>query len=105
MSSELATIQAAPLAAGFTFQEIGQMGVALAKSGLFGCKSPEQAVALLLLAQSEGLHPMRAIQEYDIIQGRPALKPAAMLARFQRDGGKVKYIERTPTRCVIEFTH
>ena len=40
--------------------EVQTMAIAVAKSGLFGMKTPEQALALMLVAQSEGLHPARA---------------------------------------------
>ena len=54
-------------------QDIERMGTAVAKSGLFGIKTQEQAVALMLIAQAEGLHPAIAARDYHVIQGRPAL--------------------------------
>ena len=65
----------------------------------------EQAVALMLLAQAEGMHPMRAIQEYHIIQGRPAMRTDAMLARFQRAGGKVTWHELNDKKAKATFEH
>ena len=75
------------------------------KSRLFGVSTKEQAIALMLLAQAEGIHPMRAIQEYHIIQGRPALKADAMLARFQRAGGKVTWHKLSDTEAEATFYH
>jgi len=75
------------------------------KSGLFGVTKKEQAVALMLLAQAEGMHPMRAIQEYHIIQGRPAMRTDAMLARFQRAGGKVTWHELNDKKAKATFEH
>ena len=40
-----------------TIGDIERMAAAVAKSGLFGVKQPEQAMALMLVAQAEGLHP------------------------------------------------
>ena len=85
--------------------EVNIMAVAVAKSGLFGMKTPEQAMALMLVAQSEGLHPARAALEYHIIQGRPALKADAMLARFQAAGGKVEWHDYTPEKVSATFSH
>ena len=77
----------------------------IVKSRLFGVNSKEQAVALMLLAQAEGIHPMRAIQEYHIIQGRPAMKADAMLARFLQAGGKVQWHELSDEAAEATFSH
>ena len=77
------------------FNDIERMALAVSKSQLFGMKTPDQAIALMLVAQSEGLHPARAAMEYHVIQGRPALKADAMLARFQAAGGKVEWKDYT----------
>lgn len=68
-------------------------------------KSPENMFALMLIAQAEGLHPAIAAQEYDIIDGRPAINSRSALARFQKSGGTVKYVERTDTVCTVDFSH
>lgn len=81
------------------------MAKAITKSGLFGIKSPEQAVALMLVAQSEGRHPASVASEFDIIQGRPALKSQAALARFQAAGGKIQWVERTDSKASAKFSH
>ncbi len=84
---------------------IERAGNYIAKSGLFGVKTPEQAIALMLVAKAEGRSPFEAARDYHIIQGRPSLKADAMLARFQQAGGKVRWIESTDTKCSAEFTH
>ena len=86
-------------------QDITAMAQAITKSGLFGIKTPDQAVALMLVAQSEGRHPASVASEFDIIQGRPALKSQAALARFQAAGGKIQWGERTDTRVVLKGSH
>lgn len=86
-------------------QEVQTMAMAVAKSGLFGMKTPEQALALMLVAQSEGLHPARAAMEYHVIQGRPALKADAMLSRFQNAGGKVEWKSYTDEDVTGVFSH
>jgi len=75
------------------------------KSKLFGVKTKEEAVALMLLAQAEGMHPMTAIKEYYIIHGRPALRADAMLARFQKAGGKVEWHVLDDTKAKATFYH
>ena len=87
------------------FSEQRQMAEAVVKSGLFGIKSVDQALALMALCEAEGMHPMRAVQEYHVISGRPALKADAMLARFQARGGSVKWIAYADDKVSGEFTH
>lgn len=87
------------------YAQMEKMAVTVAKSGLFGMKTPEQALALMALAQSEGIHPMTAVRDYHIIQGRPSLKADTMLARFQQAGGVVKWLCLTDLKCEAEFSH
>jgi hypothetical protein len=89
----------------FPMQQLERMATAVAKSQLFGCKSVDQAMALMLLAQAEGMHPALAARDYHIINNRPALKADTMLARFQQAGGRVEWKEYTDTKCVGIFSH
>lgn len=87
------------------FAQIEKAGAYIAKSGLFGVKNPEQAIALMLVAASEGRNPMEAARDYHIIQGRPALKADALLARFQLAGGKVEWKEINDAKVSATFSH
>lgn len=86
-------------------QDIERMALAVAKSGLFGVRTADEAMALMLIAQAEGQHPAIAARDYHIIQGRPALKADAMLARFQSAGGKVEWKEYTDECVAGLFNH
>lgn len=86
-------------------RDVQIMAAAIAKSGLFGMKTPDQALALMLIAQAEGMHPAIAARDYHVIQGRPALKADALLARFQAAGGKVEWHDYTDTKVSATFTH
>ena len=85
--------------------DLEKMAQAVAASKLFGITTPDQAMALMLVAQAEGLHPATAARDYHIIQGRPTLKADAMLARYLASGGKVEWHEHTDTRVEATFTH
>ena len=87
------------------YQDVEKMALAISKSNLFGVKTVEQAVAIMLLAQAEGMHPAKAVQEFHIIQGRPALKADAMLGRFQRAGGSVKWKKLQDDEVIGIFSH
>ncbi len=85
--------------------EIEKMAAAVAKSGLFGVKTPDQALALMLVAQAEGRHPALAARDYDIIQGKPAKKAEAMLRDFLESGGKVEWHKLDDTAADATFAH
>lgn len=85
--------------------DIKEMATAVMKSGLFGMPSIESAVALMLVCQSEGLHPMQAAKRYHIIKGKCAMRSDAMLAEFQRQGGKVEWLERNDKIVAANFSH
>jgi hypothetical protein len=85
--------------------DIEKMATAVAKSGLFGVRTPDQAMSLMLIAQAEGLHPAIAARDYHIIQGRPSLKSDALLARFQANGGKIEWVEYTDQAVAAKVSH
>ena len=85
--------------------DIEKMANVMAKSGLFGMKTPDQAFALMLLCQGEGIHPAIAVRDFHIIQGRPTLKADAMMARFQQAGGKVQWEVYTDAEVTGVFSH
>lgn len=88
-----------------TFEQQCRLAESFAKSGLFGIKTPDQALALMALCEAEGLHPAIAVRDFHIIQGKPALKADAMLARFQAAGGRVKWIDMSDAKVSAEFSH
>lgn len=85
--------------------DMDRMAAAIAASGLFGMKRKEEALALMIVAQAEQRHPGSVAAEYHIIQGRPALRADAMLARFQQAGGAVKWLAYTDEAVSAEFSH
>lgn len=94
-----------PLVADISFQHMERMASAAAKSGMFGAKNQEQALTLMLLAQAENVHPMTALRDFHIIEGRPSLKADTMLARFQQAGGKVEWLCLTNSKAEAKFSH
>lgn len=85
--------------------DLERMAIAIASSKLFGAQSKEQALALMLVAQAEGLHPATAARDYHIIQGRPAMKADAMLARYLNSGGKIEWHDHTDDKVSATFSH
>jgi hypothetical protein len=81
------------------------MADSIVKSGFYGFKTKEQVMAVMLVAQAENKHPASVVQEYDVIQGKPALKSQAILARFQLSGGSVQWDEVTNKKVKGTFKH
>lgn len=103
MQSENLPVQAGHVY--YPIEALERMAQAIAKSQLFGMKSPEQALALMLTAQAEGQHPATITQDYDIVQGRPARKTHSVLARFQQAGGTVQWHDLTEQKACATFSH
>ena len=87
------------------FGDLQQMATVVAKAGCFGFKTMEQAAALMLVAQADGLHPAKAATHYHIINGKPSLTADAMLARFQGAGGRVNWDAYSDEGVTGTFSH
>jgi hypothetical protein len=98
MSNEVSTIN-------YSLNDMQIMAESIARSGLFGMKTPDQALALMLVAQAEGMHPATVTQDYDIIQGKGCRKSHSVMARFQKAGGTVQWHELTDTIADATFSH
>ena len=85
--------------------DIQQMAEVAATSKMFGFKNQQEAMAIMLLCQAENLHPAVAMRDYHVIQGRPALKADAMLARFQQAGGQVNWKVYEDEQVTGVFSH
>lgn len=91
--------------ANISVSDIRTMAVSIAASKLFGAKTPDEAMALMLIAHAEGRHPALAARDYDIINGKPAKKSEAMLRDFLQAGGKVEWHTLSDTVSDATFSH
>lgn len=85
--------------------ELDRYADAFSRSGLFGAKTKDQALSLLLLAHAEGVHPAIAMRDYDIINGRPAKKAEAMHRAFLAAGGKIEWHRLDDQIADATFSH
>lgn len=85
--------------------DLEKMAVAFSKSKLFGAKTPEEALSLMLIAQAEGMHPASAARDYHIIEGKASKKAEAMLRDFLKVGGKVDWHALDDTHADATFSH
>ena len=89
----------------FTFSDMQQMAKVAAHSQMFGRMTEPQILMLMMISHAEGLHPVQALMIYDIVEGKPDVKPAAALARFQKAGGVVDWLVTNSNECSAKFTH
>jgi hypothetical protein len=89
----------------YTVDDMKTMALALSGSKLFGISTPDQALALCLVAQAEGRHPASAAQDYHVIQGRPSKKADAMLRDFLASKGTVEWHALTDELADATFSH
>jgi hypothetical protein len=85
-----------------TFEQMGVMAKAVADSKMFGVENQAQAMALMLLCQAEGLHPIMALRRYHIIEGRPAFRADALQGEFEKEGA-ILWHQRDEKMCAATF--
>lgn len=90
----------------FSIPELQMMAKAVAASRMFpGVDNEQSAFTLMLLCESEGLHPMQAVRRFHIIKGRPTMRADAMQAEYQRKGGVIRWDRTDSEVCEATFFH
>ena len=64
------------------------LGGAISESGMFGCNKLEQGVIIALQCIAENKPPLEIAKTYHLVKGKLTKRADAMLADFQRSGGK-----------------
>jgi hypothetical protein len=95
-----------PELARYSVAEVEVMADRVVRSRLFpGVDTPQAAFTLMMLCQSEGLHPMQALKRYHIIEGRPSMRADAMQAEFLARGGWIRWEQFDEEAAVATFGH
>lgn len=82
------------------------MAERIAETKMFpGLNTPSHVFTLMLICQSEGLQPIEALRRFDVIEGKPAMKSAAIQAEFQKRGGRIKILRRDEVEARAIFVH
>ena len=89
----------------FSLADIEQMGEYMAKSKLFGLKTKEEMVSIMLIAQAYNTHPARAAQDFHVIEGKASKKAEAMLRDFISLGGSVQWRELLESSVTGHFEY
>jgi hypothetical protein len=72
-------------------------------SGFTQCKTPAEAVVILMTGQELGLSPMQSLRGIYVVKGKPVLAADTMIAVVRRSGlcESWRIVESTPERCTI----
>ena len=100
--TRLPAVIEAPSREVYTMEDLGKMAQHVAASGMFGLNQ-SQAFTLMLLCESEGLHPIQAVRRYHIIQGRPTMRADAMLAEMLARGWIVVWADESLDGDTLAF--
>lgn len=95
------TPQALPVS---NMEEVGKLGMWLAKSGMFGCQNPHQGVVLAMACITTGRNPIELKEEYHLIDGNLSKRADAMLAALREHGGEYEIVSRTADKAEIKIT-
>ncbi len=87
----------------FSFGELNELATVVAATTTSRSKS--QMLTLMMLCDSEGLHPMQAIRRYHVIQGQITMRADAMHADFQKAGGFIFWAQTDAKVCEGRFVH
>lgn len=80
------------------------LGRSIAISKMFGCDSTAQGEVFAMECLARRIPPLMLAERYHVIHGKLSMKSDAMLAEFDRQGGKHKPLCRTADRAEIELT-
>ncbi len=85
-------------------QEIQELGTLFERSGMFGCNGQGQGTVLVMSCIMANMNPLEFQGKYHLVEGRPTMRADAMLAEFNRRGGKHKVVARTADKASVELT-
>ena len=81
---------------------IERIGTMLAKANIYGASSIEQGQAIALHCSIEGITPIDFKRTYHMFNGNLTMRADAMLATFNKRGGKHVVVERTAEKATIQ---
>lgn len=86
--------------------ELNSVACTVAKSGLFGAKSPEQAYVAIATGMELGLKPMQALRNIVVINGKPTFSAdgAFAVVRNHPEYGGIEWIKQDSQEASCKIT-
>jgi len=84
---------------------IERLGEIIARSGMCNVGKVETGQLLAMHCLAQKTSPLELIKRYHIINGKLAMRSDAMLAEFQKLGGKVEWLKFDDKECEANWTY
>ncbi len=108
-TGQVATTGQAPSPSKLSLPDAWAFAGYLANSGMIvngrEAASQDQIFTLMMICEAENIHYIEALRQYDIIEGRPAMKAAAIQAKFQNHSGFVEWVRFDEDAAEAMFSH
>lgn len=87
--------------------DVARLSMAASKSGLFGCRSADDAFVRIATGLELGIGAMTALRTISVVSGKPVLDATLIAGLVQRspDCAWWRITETTDVRCTIETSH
>lgn len=90
-----------------SYDDVSKLAVAVAKSGLYNVRGPDDAFVRIITGIELGISPMQSLRTIAVVSGKPVLD-AALIAALCMRHPECEYwrvVETTDTKAVIETKH
>jgi hypothetical protein len=90
-----------------SYDDVQRLALAVSKSGVYGCRSADDAFVRIVTGVELGISPMQAMRCIAVVQGKPVLDAAliAGLCMRHHECRSWRTIESTDEKCTIETRH
>lgn len=84
-----------------TMSDLVEAGTIIGQSGMLGARNPAEGFVIAATCHQKKISLLDFAETYHVINGKPAMRADAMLARFVELGGEFVVVERTAERAEI----
>lgn len=86
------------------WEAMRQQAEVIARSGMAprSVSTPEKILVIAMKGRELSLPPMQALSHIHIVEGKPTLSAELMVALVQRAGHKLRVVETSSERCVVQ---
>ena len=90
-----------------SYDDVQRLAAAVAKSGLYGCRTADDAFVRIVTGIEMGISPMQAMRTISVFSGKPLLDAALIAGLCMRHHECIywKYLDTTTHQCTIETKH
>jgi len=89
------------------YEDVSRLAMAVAKSGLYNVRGPDDAFVRIVTGIELGIGPMQALRTISVVSGKPVMDASLIAALCMRhtECEHWRVVETTDARCTIETKH